>query len=55
MCGGEDIVMFSSDYAHWDFDNPRTALAAFPKGMREKIMAKNAMKLYGLNEKVSIA
>ncbi|WP_374703479.1 amidohydrolase family protein [Bacillus sp. Marseille-P3661] len=54
MCGGEDIVMFSSDYAHWDNDNPKMALLPFPREMREKIAAKNASKLYGLTEKAKI-
>lgn len=54
MCGGEDIVMFSSDYAHWDNDNPKIALSPFPREMREKIAAKNASKLYGLTEKALI-
>lgn len=48
MCGAEDIVMFSSDYPHWDFDNPQMVLSPFPKEMREKIKAKNAIELYGL-------
>ncbi len=50
MTGAEDMVMFSSDYPHWDFDNPSMVLAPFPKRMREKIMAGNAIKLYGLHE-----
>lgn len=36
MCGAEDMVMFSSDYPHWDFDNPKMALASFPRELREK-------------------
>lgn len=52
MCGGEDIVMFSSDYPHWDNDNPKIALASFPREMREKIMSTNASVLYGLTERV---
>jgi predicted TIM-barrel fold metal-dependent hydrolase len=51
MCGIEDMVCFSSDYPHWDNDTPKFAGSAFPKEMREKIMAKNAMELYGLYEK----
>ena len=48
MTGAEDMVMFSSDYPHWDFDNPSMVLGPFPKVMREKIKAKNAIELYGL-------
>lgn len=54
MCGAEDIVMFSSDYPHWDNDNPQIALAAFPREMKEKIFAKNAIELYGLYEKPGV-
>jgi len=45
----ERTLMYSSDYPHWDFDHPHTA---FPKGlsetMRRRIMAENAIELYGL-------
>jgi predicted TIM-barrel fold metal-dependent hydrolase len=50
MCGAEDIVMFSTDYPHWDFDNPKVVLNVLPKPMRQKIMAQNAIELYGLHE-----
>ncbi|MED4599965.1 amidohydrolase family protein [Paenibacillus validus] len=53
MSGAEDVVMYSSDYAHWDYDPPKVALAPFPREMREKIGAGNAMELYGLKEAVS--
>jgi len=46
--------MFSSDYPHWDNDNPHMVLTGFPREMKEKIMAKNASELYGLKEKVSV-
>lgn len=52
MCGADNIAMYSSDYPHWDFDNPKIALAPFPKDMKEKMMARNAMELYGLYETV---
>jgi predicted TIM-barrel fold metal-dependent hydrolase len=54
MSGAADIVMFSSDYPHWDNDNPHMVLTGFPREMKEKIMAKNASELYGLKEKVSV-
>ncbi|GAA3401819.1 amidohydrolase family protein [Paenibacillus hodogayensis] len=50
MCDAEHTVMFSTDYPHWDFDNPKVVLNALPKRMREGIMAGNASKLYGLHE-----
>lgn len=48
MSGAEDMVMFSSDYPHWDFDNPKMALAPFPREIRQKILYRNAAELYGL-------
>lgn len=41
-------VIFATDYPHWDFDSPTTALAAFPKELKEKILAGTASELYGL-------
>lgn len=51
MCELEDRIMFSSDYPHWDFDNPHVVFKHFPKDLREKVLAKNAIKLFGLTEK----
>ncbi len=52
MCGAADITLFSTDYPHWDFDNPKMVLQAFPKEMRAKMFAKNAIDLYGLHRTV---
>jgi predicted TIM-barrel fold metal-dependent hydrolase len=43
-----DLVMFSTDYPHWSFDNPSWAIKQFPKATRERIMRLNALELYGL-------
>ncbi|WP_214628487.1 amidohydrolase family protein [Paenibacillus agaridevorans] len=43
-------VMFSSDYPHWDFDNPRMALAPIRRDLRGRILADNAIELYGLQD-----
>ncbi len=48
MIGSDQMVMFSSDYPHWDFDNPKLALREIRKDLRDKILYENAMKLYGL-------
>ena len=42
--------MFSSDYPHWDFDNPKMALEPIRKDLRQSILVDNAMELYGLYE-----
>lgn len=44
-----DHLLFSSDYPHWDFDAPDTAIPhSLPRPVREAIMAGNARALYGL-------
>lgn len=49
MVGAVDMLMFSSDYPHWDFDNPTMSLRAFPREVRQRILAGNAAALYGLS------
>jgi predicted TIM-barrel fold metal-dependent hydrolase len=43
---GEKTLLFSSDYPHWDFDNPLQALNRVPGSMRERIRGGNAIELY---------
>jgi uncharacterized protein len=47
MIGSEDVLMFASDYPHWDADSPRLGL---PRGLsettRERILSKNARTTY---------
>jgi predicted TIM-barrel fold metal-dependent hydrolase len=43
----ERTLLFSSDYPHWDFDNPLQALMRVPEEMRERIRSGNAIELYG--------
>ena len=44
---GEQTLVFSSDYPHWDFDNPLRALAEIPEAIRERVRSTNAVELYG--------
>ncbi|UZG60368.1 amidohydrolase family protein [Rhodococcus opacus] len=49
MIGTDEFLMYSSDYPHWDYDDPGRALPAiFPKDLRHKINYENAKKLYGI-------
>ena len=43
----ERTLMFSSDYPHWDFDDPRHALTALPAEIRQRVMVDNAVETYG--------
>ena len=48
--GMTDRILFSTDYPHWDFDAPGQALPRTLRGdVRQKILAGNACRLYGLN------
>jgi uncharacterized protein len=40
-------LIFSSDYPHWDFDDPYRALDALPAQTRRRVCVDNARELYG--------
>ncbi len=48
MIQAEKTVMFSSDYPHWDFDNPHAALPPLDDAVKQSIYYDTAAKLYGL-------
>lgn len=49
MMGSEDMLMFSTDYPHWDFDSPkRTLPPKISKSLQHKILYENAKDLYKL-------
>jgi uncharacterized protein len=43
----DEVLLFASDYPHWDWDEPSTFLAGFDPDLRRKIMVENAKQLYG--------
>jgi len=46
--GGATQIMFSSDYPHWDFDNPLVILPARANApLKRRILRENALALYG--------
>lgn len=47
-------LMFSSDYPHWDFDNPDMVLRDVSPATRERIMGGTAMELYNLHDKPAV-
>ena len=46
--GLEDMLMFATDYPHWDFDRPDLVSRRLPDSWREKVMGENARAFYGL-------
>ncbi|WP_156430897.1 amidohydrolase family protein [Paenibacillus sp. FJAT-26967] len=48
MFDAENIILYSSDYPHWDFDAPDMILRKLKPEARRKIFYENAKKLYNL-------
>ncbi len=48
MMDAEHILMFASDYPHWDFDDPKRAFPPMPAGLKRRIFSENARELYRL-------
>lgn len=48
MMSAERIMLFATDYPHWDFDDPAYVMQRLPKSMRNAIALENARQLYGL-------
>ncbi|MGH2821431.1 MAG: amidohydrolase family protein [Thermoleophilaceae bacterium] len=46
--GMEDMLMFATDYPHWDIDTPRLVERRLPREWRSKVMSENARALYRL-------
>ena len=51
-----DRILFSSDYPHWDFDDPTRAIPReVPRDLRTDIMFNNAAALYGFDRDEAVA
>ncbi|HTE64549.1 MAG TPA: amidohydrolase family protein, partial [Solirubrobacteraceae bacterium] len=49
LAEADRVLLFSSDYPHYDYDNPRRALPpGISDGLRARIMCENARELYAL-------
>jgi predicted TIM-barrel fold metal-dependent hydrolase len=48
----DKILLFSSDYPHWTFDDPKWIVRQIPEQFREQIMFQNAIDLYKLPSEV---
>ncbi|MEZ4663452.1 MAG: amidohydrolase family protein [Caldilineaceae bacterium] len=45
----DEVMIFASDYPHWDWDEPSSFMAGFDENLRRKIMYENAKAFYGLD------
>jgi len=48
----DKILLFSSDYPHWTFDDPRWLVKHLPEHARENVMFRNGIATYHLPETV---
>jgi predicted TIM-barrel fold metal-dependent hydrolase len=46
------MLMFSSDFPHWDGDTPDFAARNIPPALRARVMSETARALYGLPTRV---
>ncbi|HEY8288298.1 MAG TPA: amidohydrolase family protein, partial [Acetobacteraceae bacterium] len=44
--GSDDMLLFSTDYPHWQFDGPDVVPDGLPSGLMQKIMAENPLRTY---------
>ena len=42
------LLLFSTDYPHWTFDDPKWVIRQIPEQLREPIMFRNGIELYDL-------
>lgn len=47
MFDGDRILLFSTDYPHWDGDDPEFTIGRLPADVRDRIGSLNATELYG--------
>ncbi|MBI2301630.1 MAG: amidohydrolase family protein [Armatimonadetes bacterium] len=55
MFPAERMLMFSSDYPHWDGDTPDFAGRQLPDALRRRVMSETASELYRLAEPAHVA
>jgi len=48
MIDAAHLLMYASDYPHWDFDDPVAAFSRVPADLKRRIFVENARELYRL-------
>jgi len=48
LLDAEHVLMFASDYPHWDFDSPTHAFPRLPETLHRRIFGETAREWYGL-------
>lgn len=47
MMRGEQLLLFSSDYPHWDNDNPDRSFPAMSTSFKQRVFSANALETFG--------
>ena len=42
----DEVLVYASDYPHWDWDNPATLLPGISAELKQRVFAENARDLY---------
>jgi predicted TIM-barrel fold metal-dependent hydrolase len=53
--GIDQMLLFATDYPHWDFDAPKIVTARLPEAWRDRVLSENARSLYRLPTRVPAA
>lgn len=54
LMGSDEMICFSTDYPHWDYDSPFRALPALGEDLEKKIFSENARKFYPKLQKAGV-
>jgi predicted TIM-barrel fold metal-dependent hydrolase len=55
LAGGAEMLIFSSDYPHHDFDNPQVMVNVFPDDWKRRVFFDNAREWYRLEQRLGLA
>ena len=42
----DEVLVYASDYPHWDWDNPATLLPGISTELKQRVFTENARELY---------